>query len=1142
MSGEKTLTAKFKLIDEMSDKLSKMADSGEQMAQSFDKTEDMANAAFNSIEGKATSTAQKVDGVAKSATGAGKSAQDAGKKFKDMGDKGEDAGKKSADGMQMLQTAMTSLGIAKMVHDLADAFGEASQAAAEFETAINKVSTIADTSAVSIGQIQTDIQKLSGQTGKSVNELSESVYQAISASVDTADAVNFTATASQLAAGGFTSSTTAVDVLTTALNAYGLEASEANKISDMLITTQNLGKTSVDQLASSVGTVIPLAAAYNVQMENVSAAYAELTKGGISTAEAGTYLRAMLQELGDSGSDVSEILVNQTGKSFAQLMGDGASLGDVLDILRQSVNGDSTAFNELWGNVRSSIGALALSNAGVEQYNTTLAAMESSIGATAKAADTMGDSTEKSGIKFANAAKNIQITIGTAINPAIKSLQDFGTGIMNGINEFLQEHPVLTKAITAIAIGIGVTAAAIGGFVFVTQVAIPAITAFGVALNTALGPIGWVAMAIAGITAAVGAFALMMGDSENEVSKLTATSRQQYYELEDLNKQYDEACEKFGETSEEASRLKYQIDDLTAEYEANKQTLEEFVAEVEELTQRNYDLIDSYDSETTAIKQSELGTLALATKLSDLALANDGTVASQTKMEAIISQLNSEMPELNLSYESLMKNTNGVTRSVKEAAQAMAEQRRQEKQMESYVDLLEEQANLEMEREKALKNLEIAQEDYNKKQMEYAAIGAYYWEPQELKDYRQALEDIDAAMSANQMTVEEIERSWEKAGLTMEEAMNADMSYTEAAAFSYQQVQAQVEALAAAYDEAYQAAVESFAGQFSLFDEAQANMDATVQNAQAALDSQLEYWNSYNANLDVLKGTSAESLGIAEENYQALMAYAQSGTEEAAGFAASMAEAINSGNEEAVANLANTMAEVQKAQDQAAQTVADWSTGYSEELDKIEARMDECVENLDLDSEAESAAKRTIDGYIRGLNASSSSAVSAAASIASRVNSALGSVQTRSAAAASAAAGLVNGSTSSPSTFVAGEQGPELIARRAARYAGGTTDSENFFIAGENGPELIVGEPGATVFPTSETDRLISALNGGLSVSGGKNEKKITLEINGSGGIEVSGGSSKEDVLSILQENLRPVLMSIINQDIYEEGDLSYDY
>ena len=238
-------------------------------------------------------------------------------------DEAENGSERGQDAAKQLASALTAAGIATLIRDMAAAYMEASEAAAEFEVATMKISTIADTTQVPLSQMSADLINLSRETGISVAGLSEATYSALSASVNTADAIGFTATASKLAAGGFTSSATAVDVLTTALNAYGLEAGQAESISDMLITTQNLGKTTVDELAASVGKVIPLASAYGVEMDNLSAAYAELTKGGIATAEAGTYLKSMLNELGDSGSTVIVVLSEMSGPSFAELIEHG---------------------------------------------------------------------------------------------------------------------------------------------------------------------------------------------------------------------------------------------------------------------------------------------------------------------------------------------------------------------------------------------------------------------------------------------------------------------------------------------------------------------------------------------------------------------------------------------------------------------------------------------------------------------------------------------------------------------------------------------------------------------------------------------------------------------------------------------------
>ena len=161
---------------------------------------------------------------------------------------------------------LAAAGIGKM---LQAAFTEGSA----YETEVAKVGTIADTSKVSIEDLKGQITDLSGTMGIAAGDLAEATYQAISAGQDTGDAVAFAGQAAKLAAAGFTSSSSAVDILTTALNAYGLGADKATHVSDVLLTTQNLGKTSVDELSASMGRVIPLAAAYKVNVENLSSGY-----------------------------------------------------------------------------------------------------------------------------------------------------------------------------------------------------------------------------------------------------------------------------------------------------------------------------------------------------------------------------------------------------------------------------------------------------------------------------------------------------------------------------------------------------------------------------------------------------------------------------------------------------------------------------------------------------------------------------------------------------------------------------------------------------------------------------------------------------------------------------------------------------
>lgn len=1074
----------------------------------------------------------------------------------------EDSGKRGQEAAEQLAAALTSAGIAKIVDEIADAYLEASDAAAEFEVNAMKISTIADTTQVALSTISSDLLSLSMDTGESVNALAEASYSALSASVETASAVEFTATATQLATGGFTASATAVDVLTTALNAYRLEANQAESISDMLITTQNLGKTTVDELAASVGKVIPLASAYSMEMDNLSTAYAELTKGGIATAEAGTYLKSMLNELGDSGSTVSAVLLEETGNSFSELMEMGYSLGDVMDVLGTSVGGNAGAFNELWSSSEAGIGALSLYNAGAEQFNATLDAMQNSAGATSAAYATMTATTAHAQEEMSNAAANLNISIGQQINPLMDKLYEQGTKILNFMTEFTQEHPVVTSAISAIGIGLVVAATAMVAVTVATTTAIPAIVSFGTALNTALGPIGWVAIGITALTAAVAAFIAMNEENLGETEGMTAVTRAQYYELQNLNAEYEEACAKYGDTSEEALRLKNQVEDLSAAFDANRQTVEEFIAEVDALCESVAKISDSFDSALNEIHSQEVGTLALIQKYEDLATQANLTEAQEMQLEAVNQKLAQSYPELAEQVGGAALSADEYVDALKRACELEAEEAQQQQARETYIEALQKQAELTDEIAKAQENLNLEQE-----RMDNMSGWTHFWtsgEWDDLNAYTDALAELQAAEAENNALIAEIEQGWADIAEAEEEAAESSITYEEAVATAYEEVREQIEELCAAYDEAYQAALESFEGQFGLFDMAEADMEATVASAQAALDSQLAYWESYSANLQTLQSFSYDQYGITQENYEALMAYVQTGTEEAAGLSASLVEAINSGDEEAIASLANTISEVSAKQEEIAAMTAEWQTDFSAQMDAIEQEMQETIANMDLSDEAAASAEATISSYSDHILAGKANAVAAAQEVANAVTAALSSanatinVRVNSSGSVEANA---RGTTSAANVFLAGEEGPELVARPAATYATGTTDSTDFFIAGENGPELIVGEQGSTVFPTQETDRLIAALNerqrplqvmpesnsansSYTSENTGELVKRVLLEIVGSGTIEITGGGGvdKETILEILMGNLKPALMNIIQGEIFEEGDLSYDY
>lgn len=356
-------------------------------------------------------------------------------------DKVSEASGKASDKLKPVSTAIAGLGTASIA------------ASITFEDSMAKVSTIADETEVSYDSMKKSIIDLSDQTGISANDIADNVYNAISAGQSTADAVNFVTESTKLAKAGFAEAGQSLDILTTILNAYGLEASEVTNVSDILVQTQNKGKTTVAELASSMGKIIPAANSVNVNLEQLGTGYALMTAKGIATAETTTYMNSMLNELSDSGSTVASILKEKTGKSFAELMESGTSLGDAMAIIEQEANNSGLAMSELWSSSEAEKAALVLATDAGQAFNSTLSDMQNSAGATDTAFEKVNNTTGNKLKQSLNEVKNSAINMGDTLAP-VTSMVAEGFSKITGMLSNLSSEQLKTIAV----IGVGVVA------------------------------------------------------------------------------------------------------------------------------------------------------------------------------------------------------------------------------------------------------------------------------------------------------------------------------------------------------------------------------------------------------------------------------------------------------------------------------------------------------------------------------------------------------------------------------------------------------------------------------------------------------------------------------------------------------------
>lgn len=325
------------------------------------------------------------------------------------------------------KTVLATVGIGftmdKVIKGLSEAYNEATK----LDEKLRGASTLYGSVAVDQTKLVDNLKSISLQTGESLEVLGQTVYDAMSAGVqpteDMADVLEVVSASSKLAKAGFTDTNTAMKASLSVINAYGMGIENINKVSDILLNTQNLGVTTVGELSNALSKVTPVASAFGVSIENVTSALALMTKQGTNTEVASTGLSSILSELGKSGTTASENLqkaslsAGLTETSFKGLLDSGESLGDILDIMSTYAEKNNLSLVDMFSSIEAGKSALQITNAGAEEFNKTLDSMETATGLVSESFEKMVTPSQK----LDSAIATLKTTIGEKLKPAVDS-------------------------------------------------------------------------------------------------------------------------------------------------------------------------------------------------------------------------------------------------------------------------------------------------------------------------------------------------------------------------------------------------------------------------------------------------------------------------------------------------------------------------------------------------------------------------------------------------------------------------------------------------------------------------------------------------------------------------------------------------
>ena len=303
-------------------------------------------------------------------------------------------------------------------------------AAIDFESSMAQVFTLLPgISGEAMDTMDAQVLDFSKSLGVLPDEVVPALYDALSAGVPQDNVFEFMEIAGKAAIGGNLEVADAVDLLSTAVNAYAATGLEAAEASDIFFTTVRLGKTTVPELQASFSSIGPIAAALGVGLDEVGASIAVLTASGTPTSVAANQMKAALAELGKTGSKASTAFEEIAGVSFNEVLASGGDLEDVMEIIADS----GVPVIDMFGSIEAGQGVLGLIANEGKAFSSALTEMGTSAGATDAAFGTMDATSGRAMDRIKANLSAVSIELGNKLLPAFVAVTDWVVANMPAI-------------------------------------------------------------------------------------------------------------------------------------------------------------------------------------------------------------------------------------------------------------------------------------------------------------------------------------------------------------------------------------------------------------------------------------------------------------------------------------------------------------------------------------------------------------------------------------------------------------------------------------------------------------------------------------------------------------------------------------
>jgi len=367
------------------------------------------------------------------------SLQEAERSMRTSSEKMSDSLKTTDRSIQDIGKSLTKVGkqMTLMVTlPMAGIAGGAIKMSKDFDLTMSRISGLVGVAEDQVAAWGQEILQLSPALGKGPKEMAEALYFITSAGIKASEAMDVLKMSTRAAAAGLGDTGVIADLVTSAINAYGVQNMSAAKATDILVAAVREGKAEAPDLAASLGQVLPIAAEMNITFDQVAATTAAMTRTGTDAAQAATQLRGIMSALLKPSKQAEDALsaMGTSSEELRKIIREQGLLDGLMKLRSVTKEYGEEAMAMVMPNIRALAGVLDLMGSNVADNIKIFAALE----------NVTGDSDRA----FAAYAETVEAQFDTAMHNSQAAMIQLGQSIQHHLMPVLLRLSNLLKAVS----------------------------------------------------------------------------------------------------------------------------------------------------------------------------------------------------------------------------------------------------------------------------------------------------------------------------------------------------------------------------------------------------------------------------------------------------------------------------------------------------------------------------------------------------------------------------------------------------------------------------------------------------------------------------------------------------------------------